>query len=65
MRHPNLFSLSEDVIDRATNGKFTIASLLYDKRHEDQGPKSNMDRVARDFIKNGEIPESYRQKLSR
>ena len=65
MRHPNLFSLSEDVIDRATNGKFTIASLLYDKRHEDQGPKSNIDRIARDFIKNGEIPESYRQKMNR
>ena len=64
MRHPNLFSLDEGVIDQATNGKFTLASLVYDKRHEDQGPKTEMDKVARHFITHGEIPESYRQKMN-
>ena len=65
MRHPNLFSLDEGVIDQATNGKFTLASLVYDKRHEDKGPKTEMDKVARHFITHGEIPESYRQKMER
>jgi hypothetical protein len=65
MRHPNLFQIptNESVIDSATNGKFTLGSLIGDFKHKDEGPKTEMDKVARHFIAHGEIPASYRQKL--
>jgi hypothetical protein len=38
MRHPNLFQIptNESVIDSATNGKFTLGSLIGDFKHKDE-----------------------------
>jgi hypothetical protein len=63
MRHPNLFSISENVLDSATNGKFTLGSLFFDSKAGRRENKTETDKAGYQLAKTGEIPDSYRQKL--